>query len=663
MSMESQRNRPVPPVFVPALLLLCLCLALGGCFKKTIGAGDPGRPVTPPAPAAAGAFPVSADGAEAAFRAGDMARAEQIATQITAGPGLPRPDAARAFRVLALSAVANRHAYLGAAALDRWREADPGADAGKEWQDAFFAAMSQFPEYEAADRIKAVHADEARPFSLRAAALLRLSARQWERGPAQNSLAALAALYAGAPDKNQKIAMEYALFDALHNASAGALAALSGQVTAENSKKYPHALVRLEEIRRAGLAPGGREAAQTQAEALREGTALADPGLFAAWGAATSAATASPVIPLAGKTVVMALPLSGQLEKIGTKIARGAEVARKGFEASGHTVGLVLLDTSKADWLDKLAALPPSLAVVGGPLRAQDFAAAQARGLTSGRVFLTFMPTLGSGAEEGRTAWRFFPSPDDQMAALFRLTQELGVGSYAILMPDGDPYAERMANLFEQQAASRGARIAARAKYPSKAPDTWNKFVGSFLGTSKNAEHAPAVSYQAIFLPDSWKNMELIVPNLFYFRETRQVLLGTSLWEPGLTNNDHIDARYYGMGVFPGSWNPGIPTPAAESLQAAFVRGGYGEPDFWAGLGYDFVRFAATLDIPQGWTPDTVNAALSGHADMSWSTAPIVWSGRGAGSQQMHLFTPASTGFVPVNVGDVKARFDKAWKR
>ncbi len=653
------------PVIVPVLLLLCLCFALGGCFKKTLGGtADTGRATQSGTPGKAAVAEFSVDGAEAALRAGDMARAERIATQLSSQQGLSNSDTARLSRVLAISSLANSRAYLSVTALERWRSVDSKADAEKEWQDTFLAALPQLSRYDGISRATAVVNDEKRPFILRASSALFLAKSQWERGSGSDALTSLTAMYAKAPDKNQRMAMEYSLFDALHLVNPPVLENLAGLVTPENSKIYPYALVRLEQIRRAGLAAGGADAAKAEVEALRADTKLAGTDIFTVWGApASSSVTAAPVVPLSGRTLVLALPLSGSLGMIGNKVARGAEIARKEFAAANYDVGLVMLDTEKTDWLDKLASLPPNVTVVGGPLRAQEFAAAQARGLTGSRAFLTFMPTLGAAAEEGRGAWRFFPGPEDQMNALFRLTQELGVTSYAILMPDNQPYAERMADLFEQQARARGASVAVRSKYPGKSPETWNKFVGSFLGTSKNANHAPGVSYQAIFLPDTWKNMELIVPNLFYFRETRQVLLGTSLWEQGLTGNDHIDAHYYGMGVFPGAWNMEAPTQAAEYLQAAFAKAGYGEPDFWAGLGYDFVRFAATLDIPQGWTAGTVNAALSGHKAMPWSMAPIAWSPEGKASQQLFLFTPVNEGFVPADTEKIKARFNKAWKR
>jgi hypothetical protein len=142
------------------------------------------------------------------------------------------------------------------------------------------------------------------------------------------------------------------------------------------------------------------------------------------------------------------------------------------------------------------------------------------------------------------------------------------------------------------------------------------------------------------------------------------MLLGTSLWEQGLSAAEHVTAHYYNLAVFPGAWDEtGTLAPAATRLQAAYARDGLDEPDFWAGLGYDFVRFASTLDIPAGWSPATVNAVLSRNTDMAWSMAPLVWSAQGRATQNLFLFTPVTEGFAPADMSDIEARYNKAWNR
>ncbi|MCC8194317.1 MAG: penicillin-binding protein activator, partial [Deltaproteobacteria bacterium] len=252
----------------------------------------------------------------------------------------------------------------------------------------------------------------------------------------------------------------------------------------------------------------------------------------------------------------------------------------------------------------------------------------------------------------------------DQFHALFSATAELCVTEFAILMPDNDPYAARMADKFTAHVQAAGGHVVKRAEYPKNAQESWNKFIGSFLGSSKRASRAPGVSHRAIFLPDSWRNMELIVPNLFYFMESRQLLLGTSLWEQGLSGTDHVTAHYYNLAVFPGAWDKTASlSPAAAQLQAAYARAGRSDPDFWGGLGYDFVRFASTLDIPAGWSATTVNAALSRNTGMVWSMAPLTWDAQGKASQHLFLFTPVTDGFAPADMNAIEARFTKVWNR
>ncbi len=647
------------------LLTTAAVVLLSGCpAKKPIESGRPRveSPTVPqPVPPGRPASFLTVEEAERAYNAGDLARAEQIATAITtrnlAGPA----ETARIWRVQALAAHGNNHTYLALQALEKWREADRHADSGEEWQTAWKTLLPQLPPYEARSKAMAILDDASRPWPLRADMRLFLAARQWEAGDPAGALDSLTALYQASEDRGSRMRLEHALFDELHRADQAHLDRLAALVTPEHEAEYPYALILLEQYRRNAETGEGRESAQKAVDALKAKSRLADAGIFEAWLAAPRDTT---VVPLPGRSIALALPLSGSYSAIGNKVALGAEMARKEFAAAGHTVNIILLDTAGSGWLDQLQQLPAEVTLVGGPLRGQEYASAKERGLTQTRVFLTFLPSLpdqgGAGPDEGRVAWRFFPSPEDQMSALFTLTRSLGITSYAVLMPD-DPYARRMVGLFENYAARGGDTIAEKGVYPENQAD-WNRFVGSFLHTGKNASRPPKVGYKAIFLPDSWQNMEVLIPNLFYYRENRQVLLGTSLWEHGLAAQTHGDPHYYGLAVFPGAWRINDPTPAGETLRLALAREGKEKPDFWVGLGYDFARFAATLDIPPGWSYQQVNSLLSRHGDMPWSMAPIRWSLSGKGSQELFLLTPQVDGFISVNPETFRRRFETVWK-
>ena len=601
--------------------------------------------------------------AEAALAANDAAKAEQIAVRLFRQENLDPSETVRVARVLSLAATTNNHSYLALSGLERWAETDASAGASSEWRDSLFQVLGQLTPRDATIRSQTILADQHKPFPLRSGAALFLASKQWGKpGEAPQALSNIQVFYAQARDKNQRIQLERMLFPFLQNTSDMSLAALDALVTEENSKTYPYAIVRLETIRRKASHVDSHEQAKAEAAALAQDTTLADSAIFNAW----EQAPASPALvtaPLSGRTLILAMPLSGSTSSIGKKVVQGAEEARKEFSTAGHRVNVVTLDTQDPGWLDKLASYPPEATIVGGPLRTNLLTAAHERGLTSNRVFLTFLPSLGDAGEEGSIAWRFFPSPEDQFSALFSATSKLGISEFAILMPDNDPYASRMADRFTAHVQSLGGRVVKRTEYPKTEQENWNKVTGSFLGASKSSTRKPAVSHRAIFLPDSWRNMEIIVPNLFYFLESRQMLLGTSLWEQGLSAAEHVTEHYYNLAVFPGAWDSTATlSPAAARLQAAYARDGRNAPDFWAGLGYDFVRFASTLDIPVGWSPSSVNAALSRHAGIPWSMAPLTWNAQGKASQRLFLFSPVKDGFSPANMSEIESRFNKAWR-
>ncbi|MCC8194214.1 MAG: hypothetical protein LIP28_06180, partial [Deltaproteobacteria bacterium] len=441
--------RSIQSRVVAGCCLVLLCLAAAGCFfEKTVVRGPGGATPAPRADTAPRPGGLTAADAESALNSGQTPRAEQLAMRLFRQEGMEPAETARVARVLALSAAANNHPYLALTGLERWLGADGSADASPEWRNTFFQALDQLPPRDAVTRAQTLMADARRPFPLRSGSALFLASKRWEKtAEAPSSLADLQAFYARAKDKSQRIYMEHSLFSFLRNTNEPSLTTLDALVTEENSKTYPYAVIRLETLRRQAQHADTREAAQAAVATLAQDTALADPAIFASW----DQAPAVPVpmtAPLSGRTLVMALPLSGGLGGIGKKIVQGAEEARKEFAAAGHTVNVVMLDTQDAGWLDKLASFPPETTVVGGPLRLQTFTAAHARGLTANRVFLTFLPGLGDAGEEGRIGWRFFPSPEDQFHALFSATAELGVTEFAILMPDNDHYAARIADKF-----------------------------------------------------------------------------------------------------------------------------------------------------------------------------------------------------------------------
>lgn len=373
-------------------------------------------------------------------------------------------------------------------------------------------------------------------------------------------------------------------------------------------------------------------------------------GWLELWRTASSLASVQTTLPgqtavsFTGGCVALALPMSGPYAPFGTKIANGANAAGAELQKSGTTMNVIIVDTETPDWLDKLAQLPPQCVAVGGPLLPEPYITAKARGLTSSRAFFSFLSSL-EGGDEGSIAWRFFSSPDDQVAAVLRFTRQLGINSYGVLSPN-EAYGQRMTDLFVTTARSPefGGSQVSVTTYPPGDSSSWPSVMKQFVGGHMVGKVPVAsASFQATFIPDSWKNMELLVPYLFYQGEDRLVLMGTALWEQGLSNRERVNVTNLDLVIFPSVWNSRTPSPAAVSLINALSLAGKGTPDFWEGTGFDFVRFASAMNLPPNWSAQEVNRRVLVAQNMDWSMAPISWT-NGRAAQQLFVFRPTETG-------------------
>ena len=354
----------------------------------------------------------------------------------------------------------------------------------------------------------------------------------------------------------------------------------------------------------------------------------------------------APVAPSsAGTCVVLALPASGPYAPIGGKIRQGAQMAQKEMAANGVVMRVEIVNTEAADWLQKLKALPPSCTVVGAPLQASNYAQARNAGATAERAFFTFLPSLEQG-DEGTRAWRFFPSPQDQIDALIGFASDgLNIRSYGAFYP-ADAYGARMTGLMEQSLFKRNMALQ-KASYNPADPTSWSTAVAPLINAKTpegSSTPVPQTAFEALFLPDSWKNMETLTTSLLYNGEDRLVLLGTTLWEQGLSGKVITTPEKYSLAVFPAAWNP---ARAPRALQAPGL-------DFWNALGYDFARFAVSLGLNSRLSSPEVTARAQRAAHMVWGMAPITWDNAGVAHQNLFVFGVSSTGMVPVNLEEFR---------
>jgi len=303
--------------------------------------------------------------------------------------------------------------------------------------------------------------------------------------------------------------------------------------------------------------------------------------------------------PATGPCVVLALPSSGTYAAIAGKVRHGAQMAQNELAANGVKLRLETINTEAPDWLQRLDALPQACTVVGGPLQARNYAQAREHGQLEKRAFFTFVPSLEQG-DEGARAWRFFPSPQDQIDTLIGFaTTGMNIRTYGAFYPT-DAYGVRMTGLMEQSLASQNMLLQ-KASYNPADPTSWSDAVAPLINAQTpqgSKTPVPQTSFEALFLPDSWKSMEMLTTSLLYNGEDRLVLLGTTLWEQSLSGKTISNADKYALAVFPAAWNQ---PQAPRALQVPGT-------DFWNALGYDFVRFAVSMGLDSRLTTPQVTA-------------------------------------------------------
>lgn len=346
-------------------------------------------------------------------------------------------------------------------------------------------------------------------------------------------------------------------------------------------------------------------------------------------------------VPPHNPCVVLALPASGNIAPIATKIKRGANIALEALKKEGISVVLQNIDTQAPDWLTKLEALPPYCAVVGGPMQDKTYLQAKQSKAVERRIFFSFVPNL-SADDEGKIAWRFFPSPHDQVEALTNFgINDLNIHSYGALYPD-DAYGKRMTQLMEESLAKRHITLSKNSYNPAR-PNSWSDAAAVLIkpGVAEDGKTPiPQTSFEAIFLPDSWKKMDLLTQSLMYNGEDRLILMGTSLWEQGLAGKSVSKANKYALTVFPGAWDM---KRAPKALQE---KGN----DFWVALGYDFVNFAVNSGLDQRLDASQITAKARQAASAIRAMAPLNWSDTGVANQKLYIFQVGPAGIIPVDV-------------
>lgn len=568
---------------------------------------------------------------------------------------------------LAESAYENGHYHQARIALEDWANKRTEALESPLWERLYLNTMAALGKRERlVNQLTWLQSNPRLSWETRREVALWYDYYFRSREDYSQALAVLDVFYSQAPDDTARLQLEQDVLTRITEWSDEELSGAAEFVNADNQWRFPYVLVGFEQDIRMATDEEAWPALWRNMRSLADNAALIDTIPLK-----TRLAELEVKYGLPRTGLVLALPITGPYASVGVKILRGAGLAQWQLAQEGLDIDLRVINTEMEGWEQRLAKLPSHYTVVGGPLRVSAFKQLYEQGepgerITDKRAFFTFLSSLGD-LEEGKDAWRFFTSRNDEVRSLVRLAvEELQIKDLAIFYPE-ENFGRAMAETFYSEAYPLGARIMGMQSYPPKDLKQWGKRVGKLLNVPDDFSENKDVpleqpDFGAVFLPDGWSQAQTLLPNFFFYEGDQLVFLGPGLWSRSLDNAKDIDEHYYRLAVCPGAWWED--SEGGRELQHALTEEGLGAADFWVALGYDFLRFSGKLGaLPSAWNAEGVNERIAKAQAMTFSMAPMTWDGNGVARQDLFLFSPVRNGKELVDADKMTVRIERAKAR
>lgn len=346
-------------------------------------------------------------------------------------------------------------------------------------------------------------------------------------------------------------------------------------------------------------------------------------------------------------SIAMLLPQNGSYSTFSRQIITGAKIAQKLLLEQGIQWNITFIDTQDPNWISYLENLPKSCSVIGGPLQTNIYKTLYNSKLTSQRAFFAFLTRLPDPSVEGLDAWRFFTSPEDQVKAVINVAQnDLGVTNFGSFHQD-NTYGNGMNNLFTKIAQERGLSVYSTS-YSDKETKDFNTITKNFLNATTPAKGKMPIARRpmdAIFLPDVWKKMDMIISYMHYHGGHKKIMLGTSLWEQSLSNPINMNPQTFALTLFPVSYDSKRESPYRDFFQAELTKQ-QSMGTSWIALGFDFVMMSSRLQMGEKRSSEEINRRLA-NLKVDYIGAPFLYARDGKLSRELIINQPARNGRTP----------------
>jgi ABC-type branched-subunit amino acid transport system substrate-binding protein len=210
------------------------------------------------------------------------------------------------------------------------------------------------------------------------------------------------------------------------------------------------------------------------------------------------------------------------------------------------------------------------------------------------------VPLVLITSKEGITSlseyvFQHFLTPTQQIRAVVKYALDnLNCAIFSILYPKDD-YGEEMVKIFRAEAALIGGKVERAIPYNKNQTDFTeeiNKVTGNLISAAKKVSSKKtevkaqlALDFEALFIPDSYRRVRMIVSQLAFYDVKGIKLLGASLWNsPYLLKKgaDYLEGAVFVDSFFANSFYPET-NDFVDAYYTAYSR----DPESIEALAYD----------------------------------------------------------------------------
>lgn len=354
------------------------------------------------------------------------------------------------------------------------------------------------------------------------------------------------------------------------------------------------------------------------------------------------------ILPSSSRRAIgVLLPLKGDYASFGEEALQGVLLAAGVFGKGSSDVEVLVRDTGvdAASISTAMAELASDERVAGvvGPLLSSTAMEAAREGQRLGMPVITLSQRDGV-TSAGEFVFRNFLTLEDQARALADYAASSGLKRFAVLHPQSN-YGVELARHFEHAVKDLSGSVVRQAAY---APGTTDfgaeikrifgvKATERMEGRKKVTEFTRSVQVDALFIPDSYSAVALIVPYLDYYGITGVKLLGANGWNsPRLTElaGRSVEGAVFVDGFFAGSSRPGLLEFSAR-FEAAYGKA----PGLISAEAYDAASMLLAASGAGDPDRESVAGRLRSPAVFSGVSGPISFNARREAQKRLFFLT------------------------